>query len=81
MKTTLLGILEVVRVSMLVASSQLTSAPTVIYDRDIFHGYWRCRVAETGMLQNTKFKCMASIGARIVAFSQCWQHILGILLS
>lgn len=59
-KTTLQGILEVVRVSMLVASSQLTSAPTVIYGRDIFYGYWPCRVAETGMLQNTKFKCMAS---------------------
>lgn len=81
MKTTLQGILEVVRVSMLVASGQLTSAPTVIYGRDIFHGYRRCRVAETGMPQNTKFKCTASVRARIVEFSQCCQHNLGILLS
>lgn len=68
MKTTLQWILEMVRISIQVAPSPLTSTPTVIYGRDMLHRYWHCRVAEIGMLQNTKIKSMPLTRVRIVDF-------------
>lgn len=71
MKTTLQWVREVVRFSKQVAASPLTSTPTLIYGRNLFRRYWRGRVAEMGMLQNTKIKSMASTSIRMVDFWQC----------